>query len=456
VDDMNRDRALIPERTVSAGNPEPPPADPEAQAPSRPAGTDPAAAAVPGSTLIARATALPGDPEYSSDPSWVWRRIILIGAIVLFMGASAGGLIAQHAPLPEILFLLPGTALFIVGVFWVGLRADTAIHQQVPWPWLALVGTLGIALFAVGGLSWLTALAIVAAVSARFSATPRPVFAGAALCAAAGLIVGLARHMSLGNTLVSAAVPVLAAFFAYSAARRNQMLVTLQRTRAELARAAAAEERLRIARDLHDLLGHSLSLITLKAELAGRVVHSDADRASRELADLESVARRSLSEVRQAVAGYRQPDFAGELAAARQLFTAAGIEATITVPDTLKLSPATGALLAWAVREGCTNIVRHAAAANVAITAAEGRAGTTLEISDDGTGPAQAGTAFAPAGGVVSIPARTPGAPGPGRDAAPGSGLAGLAERISALGGELSAGPLPPCGFLLRITIPPP
>jgi two-component system sensor histidine kinase DesK len=213
-----------------------------------------------------------------------------------------------------------------------------------------------------------------------------------------------------------------------------------------------AEERLRIARDLHDLLGHSLSLITLKAELAGRVVGTDPDRATREIAELESVARQSLSDVRAAVAGYRQPDLAGELAAARQLLDSAGIAARISAADTAGLSQDIDAALAWTVREGTTNVVRHSRATRVDISVSTGPAVAVAEISDNGP-PAIDDL------GPLAVPA--PGEPdqrdGPapsGRVRTGGSGLAGLAERIRSLGGDLAAGTTEPHGFRLRVAVP--
>ncbi len=240
----------------------------------------------------------------------------------------------------------------------------------------------------------------------------------------------------------------MAGLFAYSAGRRADTLNMLRRTRAELARAAVAEERLRIARDLHDLLGHSLSLITLKAELAGRVIGADPDRAAREIAELELVARQSLSDVREAVAGFRQPDLAGELVAARQLLEAAGIASEISAAGTADLPQEVDAALAWAVREGTTNVVRHSKATHVAIRVTSGAAAVTAEISDNGPAAAEdsargAGAPAAPTTGPDGRAAASRVSPG-----FAGSGLAGLAERVRRLGGELAAGVVEPQGFL--------
>ncbi|MGH3393946.1 MAG: sensor histidine kinase, partial [Streptosporangiaceae bacterium] len=267
---------------------------------------------------------------------------------------------------------------------------------------------------------------------------------------------------------------------AYTAGKRMETVATLRQTRAELARIAVAEERLRIARDLHDLLGHSLSLITLKAELSRRTMSTDAERAGRELAELEAVARQSLSDVREAVAGYRQPDLAAELGAARQLLTAAGITVRIDAPPSLGLPGEVDAALAWTVREGVTNVVRHAGAGHAAIEVTTGRGEAVVEITDDGGRyardtdgpqqmslapvPAPAGPAVAAAGGAV--PARAavaqvvtpvtpvPAEPGYGWPRRTGSGLAGLSERVRQLGGKLAAGPVRPRGFRLQVSIP--
>ncbi|TME45085.1 MAG: sensor histidine kinase, partial [Chloroflexi bacterium] len=129
----------------------------------------------------------------------------------------------------------------------------------------------------------------------------------------------------------------------------------LSMAREQIGRLAVGEERLRFARDLHDLLGHSLSVIALKSELAGRLIQSTPGLAAHEVEDIEKVARDALREVREVVAGYRQPTLAAELAGAREALTAAGIEFRVD-QDHAALPPAVEAVLAWAVREGVTNV----------------------------------------------------------------------------------------------------
>jgi two-component system, NarL family, sensor histidine kinase DesK len=301
----------------------------------------------------------------------------------------------------------------------------------------------------VGGLNWLACLAVGAASGGRFGRTPWPAVASSVVCAAAGFYIAIADNVGLGTTFAAVVIGPMAAFFAYGAGRRAEIVSALRRTRADLARTAVAEERLRIARDMHDLLGHSLSLITLKAELAGRLIDTNPDRAAAEIADLESVARQSLSDVRAAVAGYRQPDLAAELDSARQLLDSAGIASQITAASTDGLPEDVDAALAWAVREGTTNVVRHSKATHVAISVSTSLATAVAEISDNG-----------PADDDGSAPRRLPeeqarpSQDGHGRVKLGGSGLAGLAERVHSLGGELTAGSVAPRGFRLRVTVP--
>ena len=204
----------------------------------------------------------------------------------------------------------------------------------------------------------------------------------------------------------------------------------LRDAREELARLAVAEERLRFARDLHDLLGHSLSLITLKSELAGRLLPAAPEKAAAEVHDIESVARRALREVREAVAGYRRPTLGEELDGAREMLEAAGI--TCRIENSVDVSSTeTDAVLAWVVREGATNVIRHSRARRCEIRLTRDDEEAHAEITDDGRGHP----------------------PEPGKTA-DGSGLSGLAERVGALGGGFEAGPPPGGGFRLRVSLP--
>jgi two-component system, NarL family, sensor histidine kinase DesK len=346
-------------------------------------------------------------------------------------------------------------ALVFLGLtLWVLLTLGMDARRPPMLTTLVLV-PLAITLFVSGGKSgtWLTALAIAAGLCGRYSASRWPAIVGGGACTLAGLIVASVENYPSGVTVAAVIVSPLAALFAYAARRQSDTMQTLRRTRAELARAAVAEERLRIARDLHDLLGHSLSLITLKAELAGRVIASDPERAAREVSELESVARQSLSDVRGAVAGFRQPDLAGELAAARELLDAAGIASDISSAGADDLVQKVDSTLAWAVREGATNVVRHSRATRVTIRVSADQAAVTAEIRDNGPAASDLDEL------VPAAPALTNGPDGRSaaarrRPAFSGSGLAGLAERVRSLGGEVAAGTVEPQGFLLRVVVP--
>ena len=201
----------------------------------------------------------------------------------------------------------------------------------------------------------------------------------------------------------------------------------LREARAELAEMAVAEERLRFARDLHDLLGHDLSLIALKAELAGKLMPARVDQAATEVAQIRDLTRSALVQVREAVGGYRQPTLSSELAGAKVALEAAGIELDVDAEDDA-LDPAVASVLAWAVREGATNAVRHSGARHAAITVRAGAGATELEITDDGRGaPAHAGS---------------------------GHGLTGLRERVQAVGGTVEAGAGPGGGFRVTVRVP--
>ncbi|MFG2459188.1 sensor histidine kinase [Streptomyces sp. NPDC048523] len=193
--------------------------------------------------------------------------------------------------------------------------------------------------------------------------------------------------------------------------------VELRKARATVAQLAANEERLRLARDLHDLLGHSLSLITLKSELAGRMLPGHPDKAAQQVADIEQVSRQALVDVREAVTGYRRPRLAGELAGAQVALTAAGVTAQLpTEPDLADVPEESESTLAWALREAVTNVVRHSGArrCTVELLRRQTLDGPVLELSveDDGSG---------------------------GSGGGPGNGLTGLTERLEKAGGTLEA-----------------
>jgi two-component system sensor histidine kinase DesK len=201
----------------------------------------------------------------------------------------------------------------------------------------------------------------------------------------------------------------------------------LRAARHELARLAVSEERVRIARDVHDLLGHSLSVIALKSELAGKLVERDPRRAATELADIQAVSREALAEVRSAVLGYRSLRLDEALEGAKAALAAAGIDYRVD-GGAVAVSPEVEAVLAWAVREGATNVVRHSNAEHCDIRIRRNGDSAAVEVDDDGSTDVSAGP--------------------------DGCGLVGLAERAKGVRGRLEAGAKPDGGFRLRVTVP--
>jgi two-component system sensor histidine kinase DesK len=253
--------------------------------------------------------------------------------------------------------------------------------------------------------------------------------AAVAVVAVTALAVGVEVARGAWDYVISVPGIALWGFATILLRQFVQTIDELREARVELARLAVADERLRFARDLHDLLGQSLSLITLKSELAGRLLATDPGRAATEVADVERVARQALREVREAVAGYRQPSLSGELSGAREVLAAAGIEAQITgLPDLLP--PTVEAVLAWTVREAVTNVIRHSRAAHCEVRVSREGDAVRVEIIDDGVG-------------MAGLPAGVA-----------GSGLAGLEERVDQAGGKMLRGTAPGGGFWLEVTVP--
>jgi two-component system, NarL family, sensor histidine kinase DesK len=217
-------------------------------------------------------------------------------------------------------------------------------------------------------------------------------------------------------------------------ARMGSAIRELHTARRELARMKVEEERLRLARDVHDVLGQSLSVITLKSELARSLITEEPARCAQELAEMEQVSRQMLREVRKTVAGYRQPTLANELDGAQQLLEAAGIASTIE-QRTGELPSVLDAVLGWTVREGVTNVIRHGHARHCLLRLVQEQGTIRVEVLNDGERAAEAAE----------------------KRASQGTGLLGLWERVSVLGGTMEAGLLTVSGkphFRLRVELP--
>jgi two-component system sensor histidine kinase DesK len=355
---------------------------------------------------------------------WLW------AAIWLFY--MAGPLTdAWHRPEPwqRVVGLAAGGGFcvcYLTGV--MSVRRDLRATGRQPGVLRALVRlgiltVLAAVLSVIVGESGLTSLVYIA-VTAVFTLPP-PAAWGTVLGAAATAFVlpravpGWDRGIDLTFAIMVAALAV------WGVTRVVQRNGQLAEAREEITRLAIAAERNRFARDMHDLLGHSLTVVSVKSELAGRLVQLAPERAEAELADIQRLVREALADVRAAVAGYREMSLATELASARSALDAAGIEADVPATGEA-VEPDRQELFAWVVREGVTNVVRHSDAKHCWVRLDR----SAVEISDDGRGPL-----------------------GDAMGAGVGHGLGGLQERLDAAGGALTVGRRDGGGFLLRAAV---
>jgi two-component system sensor histidine kinase DesK len=223
----------------------------------------------------------------------------------------------------------------------------------------------------------------------------------------------LLLHLSPWFLIYGAVLPIVLGSVNIHFAQRSQANRQLRLARDEIERLARVAERERIARDLHDVLGHTLSVVILKSELASKLIAHDPERAASEIRDVEQISREALAEVRNAIGGYRAGGLEEELARAASTLKTAGVAPECT-SERMPLSPAQETVLALAVREAVTNVVRHARATRCRVRLEPADGNCLLEIQDDGCGDT-----------------------GRGGSQAEGNGVRGMRERVEALGGTL-------------------
>lgn len=316
--------------------------------------------------------------------------------------------------------------VFSIVFFWLGLAPFPRVPRRVAIA-ISLLGFLAACLAVLGSRSSVF-LIVVGAMAGR-DLPPRlslPI-----ILATAGGVAGVAvaHQYSTGNTIDQVVTTLVVGLFTYGVARMTETNQQLAAAREEMARLAVVNERLRFARDLHDLLGHSLTVIRAKSELATRVGHADPERAFREMAEVEGVAREALAEVRQAVSGFRQTSLVGEVSSARAALAAAGIAADLPAHG-LDVPAPLDDILGWVLREAVTNVVRHSDALHCRVSTSCDAAGVRLEVTDDGHGLALNG--------------------------ATGSGLIGARERLAAVDGTLELVSHPGGGCRLVAWVPRP
>ncbi len=244
---------------------------------------------------------------------------------------------------------------------------------------------------------------------------------------AAQVLVGAAASAALNMEwwfyMASVVISALIGAVTIQAAAKAAGDAKLRMAQEEIERIAKLAERERIARDLHDVLGHTLSVVVLKSELAQKLMSRDAARALQEISEVERIARQGLAEVREAITGYRSSGLTAELEHVRDTLTAAGIDATIEGRP-VPLAPAQETAMSLALREAATNVIRHAAATRCHIKFYAQDGSALMEVQDDGRGG----------------------------EAPFGNGLTGMRERIQQLGGALRRET--DRGTRLRISVP--
>jgi two-component system sensor histidine kinase DesK len=342
------------------------------------------------------------------------RKIVWILPWLIFLGSPVQDLNSGHH----------STAATMAG--WVALVSFTGVYLTLVFrnmgrPFggrivaglVVLLGAIAVVLSLTLGSAWI-GLFVYVSVACGATLPQRMAYWAVGLNTLAMLLVGL--HVGADDWALVLVV-LLLGFAMMGVKQLVRTTIELRKARATVAQLAANEERLRLARDLHDLLGHSLSLITLKSELAGRMLPDHPDKAAQQVADIEQVSRQALVDVREAVTGYRRPRLSAELAGTQVALTAAGVTADAPdEPDLAGVPEESESALAWALREAVTNVVRHSGATRCTVEVVRRQTldGPVLELSveDNGSG---------------------------GSGKGPGNGLTGLTERLEKAGGTLEA-----------------
>ncbi|MET8869699.1 sensor histidine kinase [Nonomuraea sp. NPDC004580] len=353
-----------------------------------------------------------------------WTSVYLVVLVWPIPGFLASG--PSPAGVVAVVTGVVGFAGLYLRVAWTALERP---HRNATPYALILLYAIAAAMAPALGVMWVfaTSFFLITAVATALPERALPPAAGATIAAGTAALPLLGESPAeLWWIPLQAAVftAAIRAFLRLNAANR-----ALSEANVKVERLAVDNERLRFARDMHDLLGHSLAVMTVKSQLAARLAGADPARARAEMEQVEELSRQALAEVREAISGYRELSLPDELDGARRALGTAGVRLEVAVGP---LPPAAEPVLAWVVREGTTNVVRHSGArtCRIRLGVADGQA--YAEVRDDGRGSEDAA------------------------DGCAGNGLRGLAERIEVAGGILTGGPAEDGGFLLSARIPVP
>lgn len=351
-----------------------------------------------------------------------WGRLLGAGIWLVFLGNPLGVLIDSH----DNAWKITGIAALVlfVGVYLWGLARVQYVHEchnyRMGWSLVGALVVLSALVVPGAGDQAMTCLVFVAALSVsllpKWHALAMVIVLFSTTTCAGFAIDGWATH---GNNF--AVLLASAAVWSFRLAwQRQASLMAAERDLSEL---AVEEERSRIARDLHDILGHSLTVVSVKAELAGRLLDVDLERARVEIEDLQRLTRDALADVRATALGVRGISLPGEIASARSALESAGIDPHLpTVAD--EVPSRWRELFAWTIREGVTNVIRHSKATSCEISLNE----SGVSVVDNGNG-------------AVELSAE-------------GHGIEGLRQRVALAGATLTTGPGPEGhGFALNVAV---
>lgn len=367
--------------------------------------------------------------EHSSQAVSRSATIVLI-AIALVYAAEPLLRIGRPGPLPAALLLL-GLAAFstaLARVLWRGARGAPSA-TRTPFD-LLVVGYAALAMCLQFGLEW-AALPALFSGAAAVTLSRYRALAAVLVALSVELYAGLKLHLpalTVVDLLGRASIVIIVI---YAVGKILSMGREIERNRTELARLAVLEERLRFSRDLHDLVSHSLSVISLRSEVATRLAERDLPRAGAEMGAVVEISRQAISDVRSLVRGYREQSLASELDGVVSVLEAAGVHVEVTAART-DLPQHLQDTFRWVVREAATNILRHSSATNCTVEVSSTSGGVAVEVINDGVADRSAGRV--PGGG--------------------GHGLEGLSERLALIGGSLSCGRVPGGGFRVHAWAP--
>ena len=365
-----------------------------------------------------------------------WIRWFFSGVWLVYLIAPVAEMFGKgHGPL----YIAGGVTLAVVFcVVYILVLGTWESYPRRAHIGLAVIFALAVTACLVYGGNWTSMWIYVSAATGFVFPGRRRALVAVAVSGACYALLCWIDHVS-ATQLVVELLPVVLIGWAMVGFRLQLVLMfELRQARETVAKLAANEERLRLARDMHDLTGQSLSLITLKSELAARRLAQlpyspEVDAALTEISDIGRVSRQTLQDIREAVSGYRRPTLAIEIITARTSLEAAGIHLDDDPALTMRsgtFDPDAEAALAWCLREAATNVIRHSGARSCRIRLTERPGELSLEVSDDGRGLS--------AGPLA------------------GTGLHGMSERLSAVGGRFSVEPADRDGqgFPLVATVP--